>query len=80
MPPSIFSKTKLFRDDRLSYRPSHPGYGRTHSRRPSDQRADGLATRQSAIDRDHCTGHVIGQVGRKEFDDLGAILDRSETP
>jgi hypothetical protein len=35
---------------------------------------------QAAVDRYHRTGHIVGQVGRKEFDDLRAILDGSETP
>ena len=25
-------------------------------------------------------GHMVGQVGRQELDDLGAILDRTEPP
>ena len=32
----------------------------------------------SAIDRDDRSGHIIGQVGSKELDDLGTILDGSE--
>jgi len=31
-------------------------------------------------DRDHRPGHIIEQVGGKEFDDPGAILDRTEPP
>jgi hypothetical protein len=38
----------------------------------------GSAANQPAIDRDHGSGHVIGQVGRQELDDLGTILDRPE--
>ena len=39
-----------------------------------------VASHQSAIDRDALSGHVIRQIGAQEFDDLGAILDRSQAP
>src|SRR5215813_2311805 len=39
-----------------------------------------LPPNQPAIDRDDRSGHIIGQVGSKELDDLGAILDRPEPP
>src|SRR5262244_2244980 len=42
-------------------------------------RAD-LPPNQPAIDRDDRSGHIIGQVGSKELDNLGAILDRPEPP
>ena len=50
------------------------------ARRPmSRARSQAISFRQRD-DRDHRTGHIIGRVGGKEFHDLGAILDRSETP
>ena len=30
--------------------------------------------------RDHSAGHIVGQIGRQELDDLGAILDRPKPP
>ena len=39
-----------------------------------------LSAHQPAIDRDHRSGHVVGQIGREELDDFGAILDRPEPP
>jgi hypothetical protein len=35
---------------------------------------------QPAIDRDHGSSHIIGQVRRQELDDPRAILDRPEPP
>src|SRR6516165_9526763 len=40
-------------------------------------RAD-LPPNQPAIDRDDRTGHIIGQVGSKELNHFGTILDSSE--
>jgi len=40
----------------------------------------GLPPNQTTVDRDHRAGHIVGKIGREEFDDLGAILDRSESP
>ena len=40
----------------------------------------GISPHQSAIHRNHRTGHIVRQVGRKEFDDLGAIVHRPEPP
>jgi hypothetical protein len=37
-----------------------------------------LSPHQAAINRDYRTGHIIGQVGRQELDDPGAILHRPE--
>ena len=37
-----------------------------------------LAAHQPAIDWDHHTGHIVRKIGRKELDDLRAILDRPE--
>jgi hypothetical protein len=39
-----------------------------------------LSPHQAAIDRDYRTGHIVGQIGRQELDDLGAILDRPKPP
>ena|SRR5271165_2460303 len=39
-----------------------------------------LSPNHPAVDRDHRSGHIVGQVGRKEFDYLSAIFDRPETP
>ena len=39
-----------------------------------------LAANQPAIDRDHRAGYIVGQIGRQELHDLGAILDSSEPP
>ena len=41
------------------------------------ERAD-LPPNQPAIDRDDRAGHIIGQVGSKELDHFGTILDGSE--
>ena len=35
--------------------------------------------RPTPVDWDHGSGHIIGQIGREEFDDLGAILDCPES-
>jgi len=35
---------------------------------------------QPVIDRDYSAGHVVGQIRREEFDQLGAIPDRPEPP
>ena len=39
-----------------------------------------LSSHQSAIDRDHGPGHIVRQVGRKELNHFGAILDTAEPP
>ena len=39
-----------------------------------------LSPHQPAIDRNHCSGHIIRQIRRKELDHLGTILYRSEPP
>jgi hypothetical protein len=39
-----------------------------------------LSPHQPTVDRNHRTGHIVGQVGRQELDHLGAILDRPEPP
>ena len=39
-----------------------------------------LFAAQSTIDRDHGSGHVIGEIGGKKLDDLGAVLDGPEAP
>ena len=40
----------------------------------------GSAANQPAIDRDHSARHIVGQIGREEFDELGAVLYRPELP
>ena len=39
-----------------------------------------LSPHQAAIDWDHRPGHIVGQIGREELDDLGAILDGAKPP
>jgi len=39
-----------------------------------------LSPDESAVDRNDCTRHIVGQIGRQKLDDLGAILDRTEPP
>src|SRR5262249_31809468 len=39
-----------------------------------------LSAAQSAIDRDHRSGHVVGEIGGEKLDHPGAILHRSEAP
>ena len=46
----------------------------------SSARGISLSPHQPAVDRDHRAGHIVGQVGRQELDDLGAILNGAEPP
>jgi hypothetical protein len=39
-----------------------------------------LPSCKSAIDWDHSARHIVGQIGRQELDNLGAILDGPEPP
>src|SRR5215467_8661897 len=39
-----------------------------------------LSADESPIDRDQRAGHIVGQIGRKELDHLGTILDRPKPP
>src|SRR3954447_10321391 len=42
----------------------------------SSRQPNSSAARETAIDRDDCAGHIVGEIGREKLDDLGAILDR----
>src|SRR5262249_1908896 len=39
-----------------------------------------LSAAQSAIDRDHRSGHVVGEIGGEKLDHPGTILHRSKAP
>ena len=45
-----------------------------------DHRTSRLSPYQAAIDWDHGSGHIVGQVGGEELDHLGAVLDGPEPP
>ena len=40
----------------------------------------GLPANQTIVDRNYRAGHIVGEIGRRKLDDLGAILDRAEPP